>query len=189
MKVPHLPPPNDQKEDPEFNWGGIRIKGGSQCQGNSNQDLIHSIGLEFNIKAFTGWTTKDYYIHFYAYMTSRKPPVRSELMDYRNHAWYINELFEDFKIPIIAKDQSIPNKAFIIEKAIEQTNRPVSVGTMLSSSGHWISIHGYENRLFNCNDPYGQHPYKKDQKGGYVNYSYDYLQKHVVRRLITLEDK
>jgi len=189
MQVKFIPPPNDQKYDPEFNWDGIIIKGGSQCQGNSNQDLLHSVGLEFDIKPFVGWITKDYYIHFYAYMSKRNPPKRKKLMHSDNHCWFMNELFKDFNVPVISKVINIPNRPSLIADAIEYTKRPVSIGTMLSSSGHWISVHGFEEDVFNCNDPYGQHPYKKSQRGGYVKYGSLYLKKNTVIRLLTIEDK
>jgi hypothetical protein len=190
MKVNHLPLPNDQKDDPLWNWGGFEIKGTSQCQGNSNQDLLYSISKEFNIKDIEFNSTFDYYAKFFAFWTTfNDQPNRKDFMFSGNHAWFMNKLFEIHDIPVKASVVNIPNKAFIIEQALKVTNRPVSLGTLLTSSGHWISVHGYDDGVFNCNDPYGQHPYSKNQKGGYVDYKYSYLEKFTVRRLLTVEDK
>ena len=184
-----IPPPNDQKEDTEWNWGGFTIKGGSQCQGNCSQDLVHAIGLEFGVKEFVGWSTYDYYTHFFGYLSKSYSPERTDLMRYVNHAWFMTELFKSYKIPVEAVARDLPNKPYIIRKAIEVTGRPVSIGMRFTQSGHWIRVHAYENGQFECNDPYGKHPYKGYQKGGFVKYSEDYLQKNTITRIITLEDK
>ena len=187
-----IPPPNDQKDDPTWKWEGIQIKGTSQCQGNSNEDCIKAIAEEFGKKELQQINTFTYYSMFFGILKSQKhiAPQRNNLMDYRNHAWFMNTLFKAAKIPIIAIPEEIQNDPRILHRAIEVTQRPISVGTLLSSSGHWIRIHKSSDitKVFFCNDPYGSHPYQKDQKGGFCEYSWDYLKQHTIRRMITFQD-
>jgi len=196
MKVQslHIPPPNDQKEDPTWNWHGVVIGGNSQCQGNSNEDCIKAIAQEFNINELKNINTKNYYAMFVGIWHGNKQifPNRASLMDFRNHAWFMNTLFKASGIPVIATPAQINNDPTVIHTAIERTKRPVSVGTLLSQSGHWISIHGSDSvdKIFDCNDPFGSHPYRKEQKGGgHCQYSWEYLHKNTIRRIITFEDR
>ena len=187
-----IPPPNDQKDDPTWKWEGIQIKGTSQCQGNSNEDCIKAIAEEFGKKELQQINTFTYYSMFFGILKSQKhiAPQRNNLMDYRNHAWFMNTLFKAAKIPVIAIPEETQNDPRVLHRAIEVTQRPISVGTLLSSSGHWIRIHKSSDitRTFYCNDPYGKHPYQKDQKGGFCEYSWDYLKQHTIRRMITFQD-
>ena len=187
----HIPPPNDQREDTTWDWEGIKIVGNSQCQGNANQDLIISLAMEFNVKALLNWTTFDYYTHFFAYLKSNRITDRLTMMFSGNHAWFMTQLFRDHSIPVIAKATDIPNSPVFIHKAIEQTGRPVSVGTMLSRFGHWIRVHESNSatETFEGNDSFGKHPYNKIKKGGFYQYSWQYLKQNTVRRIILLENK
>jgi len=187
-----IPPPNCQREDETWNWNGIKIQGNSQCQGNSNQDLVLAVAKEFKIPSLSDISTFDYYALFYAYLRIIKiNPTRLDAMIFTNHANFMTWLFGKNDIPVIAKAMEIPNKPVFIHEAIEQTMRPVSLGTMLSSSGHWIRVHKSNSEIesFDCNDPFGRHPYSKIQKGGFFTYSWAYLRSHVIRRIIILEDK
>ena len=195
MKVQslHIPPPNDQKEDPTWNWHGVTIGGNSQCQGNSNEDCVKAIAEEFNISELKNINTRTYYAMFFGIWHGQKSvfPNRDDMMNFVNHAWVMNQLFKVSNIPVVAVASNIKNDPSIIHKAIEKTKRPVSVGTLLSASGHWIRIHGSDNtdKIFDCNDPFGSHPYKKEQRGGFVQYSWEYLHNRTIRRMITFEDK
>lgn len=192
MLVKFRPPPNDQKLDTKIDFDGYVINGSSQCQGNSNEDCLKAIAVEFNIKELENINTFAYYTLFRGVWQGQKNffPNRTQIMDYRNHAWFLNQLFKSQALPIRAIPQEIKNDPMLVHKAIEKTRRPVSIGTLLSQSGHWISVHGSNDieKVFNCNDPFGQHPYKKDQIGGYVDYTWEYLKKFTIRRMISFQD-
>lgn len=208
--VRFVPPPNDQRTDPEWNWEGIKIGPNSQCQGNSSEDLIKVIGMEFEIPSLAKINTFNYYAMYFWYLKEYDPDVvtRNEMMDFRNHAKFMAFLVESNGLPIAVKvyssinDKPLKNgvsinsfdgSADFLAKQLEKSNRVVSVGTLELTSGHWKRYHAWNDitKEFELNDPYGNPPYKtpEDKKKITVKQTYKQAEKSNLRRIIALENK
>lgn len=210
--VRFTPPPNDQRTDPAWNWDGIKIGGNSQCQGNSNEDILKAIGMEFEIPDFAKINTFNYYAMYFGFLKATDPDVvkRDEMMDFRHHANFLATMCETNQLPVkIVVYSSIGDKPlkvggireikkfdgspeFLAEK-LEKTRRIISVGTLELPSGHWKRYHAFDEikKRFRLNDPYGTPPYKtaKEKKAVEVEQTYEQAKKSVLRRLIVIEDK
>lgn len=192
-KAKHILKPNSQRGDQKWETENGIITGGSMCQGNSNERILRSIAIEYDVKSLREIDSYNYYAMFSGAWHGQKAtfPRREDMMNYRNHAWFMNLLCKENGLPVEIKSWTIDNDSIFIHEAIERTEMPVSVGTLLSESGHWISIHESddEEKCFKGNDPYGNHPYKtKEEKStNLFDYSWDYLEKHTIRRVITVE--
>lgn len=210
IKANFIPPKNDQRTDPKWDWTGIRIVGNSKCQGNANEDLLKSIGMEFNIIEFEKLNTFNYYAIFFAFLEKFDPDLvtRQEMMDWRNHASCLQFYVTANKLPVqivcysSIGDRARPNDLVKIKKfngsakflsdLIIKTKRPTSVGTLVLPSGHWRRFHGTDehNEVFEENDPFGKAPYKSQQdKINNVHLTkWEDLEKQKIRRIISIED-
>lgn len=192
-----IPPANDQKDDPkwewEFNGKKISISGNAQCQGNCNENLLKIIAEEFSVNDLKHINTFNYYSMFFAWMFSTESDVdRSDLMNWKNHVKFLNYIFESNNIPVVARgysDEKNGLKSPYIRSLIQKTGRGLSIGTLATSSGHWINIYAVSNDKYKGNDSWGQIPYKKDQKGGYFEIDITLLESKMIRRVIYLENK
>jgi len=205
-----VPPPNDQRTDPKWDWQGIQIGPNSQCQGNSNEDLVIAIGMEFGIPEFAKINTKNYYAMYFGFLLGTDPDVvtRGEMMDWRNHANFINTLCVTNDLPIrVSAYSSIGDKPLdggieinkfagtpeSLAQIMELSRRIVSVGTLELPSGHWKRYHGFdrEAKKFELNDPYGTPPYKtpEQKKTVTVTQTYEQARKSILRRVVAIEDK
>lgn len=192
MIAKFIPEENAQRTDPEWNFDGVQIGPNSQCQGNCNQDLVKAAAMEFGIVELREIDTYTYYNIFYLHFKKLKgrSPNRGEFMNWRNHGAVLNSIFESAKIPLEAVCSEIKSTKEIVD-ALKRTERIMSLGTLLSPSGHWIRINGYNNGVFRANDPFGMHPYRSNWEKIQVTAKYgeQYLSRYTTRRLITLEDK
>lgn len=217
IRANFIPPKNDQRTDPKWDWHGIRIVGNSMCQGNSNEDLIKSVAMEFDITTLKHIDTYNYYSMFFAFMLSFDPDVltRIEMMDWRYHANFIDFILEKNNLPVKvicyssigdrARPQTKTNpadrieiipfngKASFLHDLIEENRRPLSVGTLVLPDGHWNRIHGSDKgkKEFEDNDPFGRAPYdtpeRKKETVGKIKWS-DF-EKRKIRRVIAIKDK
>lgn len=208
--VRFVPEPNDQRTDPEWNWEGIKVGPNSQCQGNSNEDLLKAIAMEFDLQTLRKINTFNYYAMYFWYLKEHDPDVveRGEMMDFRNHAKFLNSIIAGNKIPLRVKIYSsigdrplkgmkpierFDGSAEFLGDVLEKTNRVVSVGTLELPSGHWKRYHAWNDITmeFELNDPYGTPPYKTalEKKTVTVKQTYKQAEKSKLRRLIVLEDK
>lgn len=216
-KANHIPPENNQRTDPRWDWHGIRIVGNSMCQGNSNEDCLKSLAMEFDIPTLKPIDTYNYYSMYFAFLLKFDPDVvtRPEMMDWRNHANFIDFICESNNLPVKvvgyssigdrARLQTKTNpadrieilpfdgKASFLHDLIEETGRILSVGTLVLPDGHWNRIHSSdkEKKEFEDNDPFGRAPYdtpeRKKQTVGKVKWSE--FEKRKIRRVIALKDK
>lgn len=205
-----VPPPNDQRTDPEWNWDGVRIVGNSMCQGNSNEDVLKAVGMEFQIRDFEKINTYNYYAIYFAFLKKFDPNTvtRPEMMDWRNHASCLQFYISENKLPVkVVCYSSIGDKArkqdlveikkfdgsaqFLSNKLLE-TKRVCSVGTLELPAGHWRRFHATDDikKLFEENNPYGKFPFKTPEEKKHVTNttSWETAEKSKIRRITAIED-
>lgn len=204
---------NSQRLDPKWDWHGIRIIGNSQCQGNSNQDLLLGLASEFEIKTLSKIDTYNYYAMFFAFLSKEDIDDidRDDMMTWLNHARFLQFIITSNKLPVrivcytsigdrlqkVDEQRGMLMRSYdgdgqLLHDIIDLTKRQVSVGTLLSDSGHWIRVHGSDSKkkFFSVNDPFGTHPYKSDaeKKSCMTTYSWKKLTESKIRRIISIED-
>ena len=206
----HIPPPNDQRTDPDWDWKGIRIKGNSQCQGNSAQDVLVSLAMEFNLKDLIKIDTFGYYAIFFGWLEHHRPDdiTRDDMMTWTNHAEFIQYIIRSNKLPVQVQCyssigdrkrkgdtidiQPFNGNASFLHMLCHLTGRPLSIGTLILPSGHYMRIHASDdvNKEFERNDPFGTYPYRTAAEKNQVSgiYSWRQLQDAKIRRVIAIED-
>lgn len=206
-----VPPKNAQRTDPKWDWNGIRIVGNSMCQGNSDQDLLVSLAFEFNIPTLKKIDTYNYYSMYFGFLLKFDQDIvtRPEMMDWRNHANFLQYIIDENDLPIkvacyssvgdanrkgdFINIETFDGSAQFLHDKIVETKRPLSIGTLILPSGHWKRIHGSDDKekVFYRNDPFGTYPYNTPELKSLVESTtpWSVYEKANIRRVIALEDK